>query len=353
MVSGMTGFRKFLGKHRAELCATPALLIEGPVDSEITSKGTSSELFQHVLHCFNASGLRTSTAHHPSAHFPLKTDISSALEFARRTGTGTIVGVGGSGAIELAKAVSQDSVDFENLILVPEDYGSLLNASASHALLLDLDEEGLFPYPSKERKRNDVQSHIVLSDIASPSRNDPDRLQAACYAGLVLALDKLHREMENGVEVMSLIKKASDLIDKASKNEGLQSETKQLQDLMVRSGESISFGISNDFDETRSVPLALSSSLLAKFFPGYDFVGFIACLLPGVLSILEGTKHNELAMELSSRYLYRCPQISKHSGDHLELQTLLSQVQTNMALWDCVDAEDEVLKHVLRKSLDL
>ena len=354
VLSGMQGFRKFLGKQRAELCSTPVLLIESPVASQGTNKGKSSELFQHVHHYCRSVGLRTSTTHSPSsAHFPFTADISSTLEFAKRTGAGTIIGVGGSGAVELAKAVSQESADFENLILVPEDYGTLLSACASHALVLDPDEAFLLPHPSKEKTPHEIQSHVVLSDLASSTRDDPAVLYSTAYAGLVLALDNLYRGVEDEDEAMSLINLASDLIDKANKNEGLQNETKQLQDLMMGSGTSMKFGISSNNSEIRSVPLALSASLLANAFPDYDLIGFISCLLPGVLSTLEGTNHNDLAMELSSRFLYRCPRISKSSGDQLELQTLLSQVHSNMAVWDCADADDAVLRQVLSTSLDL
>lgn len=353
VLSGMQEFRSFLGKQRAELCSTPVLLIESPTGNQGTNTGKSSELFQHVQHYCSSVGLRTSTTHPSSGYFPFTTDIKTALEFARRTGAGTIIGVGDSGAVGLARALSQESAVFENLILVPEDYGTLLSTCASHALVLDPDEEALLPHPSKEQIPHEIQTHIVLSDLASPARDDPAVLYSTAYAGLVLSLDNLYRGVENEEEAMSLITLASDLIDRGNKNEGLQNEAKQLQDLMMGLGASMNFGISSNNSEIRSVPLALSSSLLTKAFPDYDFIGFISCLLPGILSTLEGTNHNDLAMELSSRFLYRCPRIAKSSGDQLELQALVSQVHSNMAVWDCADADDAVLRQVLSTSLDL
>ena len=361
VLSGLQEFRQFLVKQQSELSATPVLLIESPAESRLSMGGTKtrqggkpSELFQHVQFFCSSVGLRTATNHPSSGHFPLVADISSTLEFAKRTGAGTIVGVGGSGAVELAKAVSQEIEDFEQLILVPEDYGTTLFASAAHGLVMDPKEMVLLPHPSKRAIPREVQSHIVLSDLATPAKEDTALSRSTAYAGLVLALDNLYRGCENEDETLSMINLASDLIDKLNGDQGRQKEDEEkLQVLMMGTGSSMSFGLSANDRVIRSVPLALSSSLLASTFPDYDFIGFVSCLLPGVLSTLVGTKHNDLAMELSSRFLYRCPRIAKSSGDDLDLRALLSDVHSNMALWDCDDADDAALKEVLRTSLDL
>lgn len=348
MLTGMKEFRRFLQQKRSELASTPILLIDS-----FSTGDSSTELLKHVeLYC-SAVGLRTATTHPSSGHFPFAKDMVDTIELARRTGAGTVIGVGASGAVELAKAVAQEKSEIEHLILVPEDYGSTLFASTSHGLILDPKESALLPAQTKSLR--DVASHIVLSDLSNPSKNDPEILKATIYTGLVLALDELYRGCNDEDEIMRNIHLASDLIDKSNNSEGLAREdSRKLLHLMVNSGSAISFGLAtNKACTIRSVPLALSTSLLTTAFPDYDFFGFTSCFLPGLLSVLEGTKHNCLAMELSSRFIYRCPRISKSSGDDLDLQTLMSLVHSNMDLWGCDDVEDDTLKQVLRTSLDL
>lgn len=353
MLHGLKEFRQFLSNQRSEMASNPVLIVGSAMSSTANTsrQGNPPELLKHVqLYC-SSVGLRTTTAHASSEHFPFAADISSTIEFAKRTGAGTVVGVGGSGALELAKAVSQEGLDFERLILVPENYGTALFASASRGLMLDPNEPALLPHPSKTTALREVQSHIVLSDLANPAKEDAAIVRSTAYAGLVLALDTLYRGVgtETEEDNVANIKLASDLIDKL--NDDPWNDGKMLAELMMGTGSSVSFGLSITDTTIRSIPLALSSSLLPTAFPDYDFLGFISCLLPGVLSTLEGTKHNDLAMELSSRFLYRCPRIAKSPGDDLDVQTLLSHVHDNIYLWDCNDTEDAVLKQVLHASL--
>jgi hypothetical protein len=117
---------------------------------------------------------------------------------------------------------------------------------------------------------------------------------------------------------------------------------------MTWAGSSLSFGFDG---ENRSLPLSLAISLVPTEFSDDTLFGFMSCLLPGMLKILEGTKHRNVALEISKTCLEQCPRLSQSTGDDLTSAGMISRVHANQFLSGCKDEDDSLLAIVLDASL--
>jgi len=388
VLSGISKLQRLLNQERSNLAATPLLLIESSSMNTSTknekqnsssAKNSSSQLMKHVQLSCTSVGLRTATFHPTTTHFPLVQDVDHALEYGKRMGAlETIVGIGDSGAIELAKAVAQQSEDAERLLLVPGDLGATLLASSRHALVLDPmsaeQEPALLPYPTTSggnsvllKDDNSLPSHLILSDVtATDDQANLTMLRTHLYAGIVFALDALYQSQDSQAseDGLNMIKLGISLIEQlngisSSETNGLSKEQlSELQHFMVSVGSSLSFGLPYNTQTMRSQPLALAASLVTTEFPDYSFFQFVACLLPGMLSLLRHHPQGNAISEILSQAKNvsfndpQCPRFTVLSGDDIRIHALLSKVHAHSALWDCRDASDEGLEHILRTSLE-
>lgn len=350
ILNGLKAFRQFLNQHRSTLGAAPVLLVESEIDRpDITNKTQQqqqSEIFKHVQLVFTSLGIRTATAHPSSSYFPFVDDIPKHLELAQRIGAATVVGVGSSGGIELAKALAQQGQDFEFLMMVPGTQGATMLASASHSLLMDPSEPALMAHPTLIPPRPLEKSNLVLLESSLLSE---DKMKSVVYSALVIAIDELCRGRDNPEVAIINIRNAVKIIQQIDDGVGKSEHDALLQQIMVWAGSTLSFGFAG---ESRSIPVALAISLVPTEFSDDTLFGFISCLLPGMLKVLEGTQHRNIALEISKTCLHQCPRLNQATGDDITTQGMISRVHANQFLWGCMDAEDSIMEVVLDASLE-
>lgn len=368
IVSGRKAFRQFLNQQRASLAAAPVLLVQSEIDhmdpnNNNTNNNSNrnksyfpqkqeSEFFKHIRLLFTSVGLRTATSHPSSSYFPFVDDVAAQLELAQRIGAETVVGVGGSGGIELAKALAQQRQDFDHLILVPVTNGAKMLASASHSLLMDPNEPALMAHPKLTPPRQLESSNLILLDSNIIPQNDPDTVNAAVYTALVIAIDILVRNREDEDPItLAMIERALKIIKQLEMETEKREEIDELlEELVVWAGSSLSYGFTS---EHRSIPLSLAISLVPTEFSDYTLFTFMSCLLPGMVKLLEGTQHRNVALEISKSCLDKCPRLCppEAGGDVLTTNGMISRVRSNQFLWGCLDADDAHLEVVLKVSI--
>jgi hypothetical protein len=256
----LAGLRNLLEQERSVFAAAPILLIQSQPTAVRTATATASatttanksstvkketsvkvsNACRHVQFLLQQQmGLRVVMVEHPCAYtYPTPADVDRAMDLYQRVGAETVVGVGSSAAMDLAKAVSQsmqsssqsqssssqmqnqstettaatrrgrgnneDSVR-RNLILVPATYGGVLAAAGScHSLLLDTKEEALTVYPPYEQQSQQQQSPdndatagaggVTTTSVAlEETMLDDSRRTHALLASIAIALPLLGR----------------------------------------------------------------------------------------------------------------------------------------------------------------
>ncbi|CAB9516075.1 expressed unknown protein [Seminavis robusta] len=352
IIQGLKKFGGQLKENREVFGATPILVVESALrvpkstGKRAAKKEEPSQLSQHVQLLLGSSGLRSTSTRPSTDHFPFQEDVNQTAAFAQRLGASTIIGVGGTAALELAKSVAQESSNFEELVLVPGTDGATLLTATSHPLLTDPEQNALIPGPAS--LRDDLGFHLVLPEL-NRSKTDPQL--TAVYSSLVLGLDAIYRRDSDDKECITMIQSAATILEHV--NDGSLGSVKdtEIQDLMLWAGSRMLFGV--DSGSYRSIPLALTCSLIPTTFSSYSFGDFMSCLLPGVLSLLEEKdEYKDLALEISSRLGQHCPRLENLQGGAVSINALLAQVQTTADLWDCQDAPDAQLEKVLSVSLE-
>jgi hypothetical protein len=124
-----------------------------------------------------------------------------------------------------------------------------------------------------------------------------------------------------------------------------ESHHELVQETLTTAGGLISYGLEND---VRSVPMALAASLTPTLFTEHDIVAFMASLLPALVeqvdlaSILGIADSSNLEKQLAA-----APRIITTET----LETLLTTVQDNHLLWNCIDDRNDGLTKALKEHL--
>ena len=391
--SGVPRFRQILQSQLDSLRQAPILLI-----SSEASPSTSSNIFQQQQQqkpvedaCQLAKftlgqqfGLRTVDTK-VSSVFPTLHDVEQRLELMQRTGAASIVAVGGGAALDLAKAILQqqqqeNSSTTTPLLLIPATYGALLASGASHSLLLDSVEEKLVPYP-----RQSVNTVSKLED----DNNSPDSIDDFMTTTVVSPLD-FNKYMEpmndekaslmlravtaillnTGIQKStnplfpSLLDKTVQLVTSSSTPRENVNLEQEITNLLLQSANLLSYGLPGGHDQLpyRSIPLALMASLLPTIFPQTNPIAFFASLVPGLLHVVKSSNMAANEPQLQSlidvlehqqQHQHLLPQVLVHDeykGFSIP-DMALSCIESNQQVWNCLDADTEILMTVLQHSI--
>ncbi len=356
-----------------------------------------------------------------SAAYPTENDLDAALELMKRTGAINVIGVGSGPAMDLAKAsyykncevTDVSDGDESHLILNPGTLGATLTAASKDCLTLSQKEEALLPYYSRPRQTNATTILLDEKMISVPtwcSSNDTLQLRShrghnatitdAALAGLVIALDaaKAFGDISSDeVEVqeqfrrllVDCVRNSLDCIntmneygmdDPNGRNVAIEASKKHAIGSMLNAGQLLSFGRDNSLPR-RNISVAMSSSLLPKYFPFGNWISFTASLLPGVcraiaesdgaddnalLSSIAGmiTGGNQKQNSLSSLVEWAdeishtnessiiVPSLSALAEGAPDPNELLTHVEDNGAFLNCEDADSSYIETLLIASLN-
>jgi hypothetical protein len=406
----LAGLRNLLEQERSVFAAAPILLIQSQPTvlttsaaaatekSSVNKKETSmavSNACRHVQFLLQQQmGLRTVTVEHPVSYaYPTSVDVERAMDLCQRVGAETVVGVGSSSAMDLAKAVMmqsssssqnqstdtsspastrrRDETSARNLILVPATYGGVLAAAASsHSLLLDTKEEALTvypPYQSQQSQDNGADAGVTTTSVAlEETMLDDSRRTHALLASIAIALPILNDrsgsvndgDQKTALEVIQNAVACLHIIHNESSDDHDHNHEHH-HDLCVRSvaqaGTLMSYGL---HQQERSIPLALAACLIPKHFSEHNQVTFMASLLPAMLDMYCGSNSDS---STSSHSDLLDPTLVQQIRQHCvhptaprivttePVETLLASIRENQALWNCLDARDAVLVRALEQ----
>jgi hypothetical protein len=348
-------------------------------------------------------GLRTVTVEHPVSYaYPTSTDVDRAMDLLQRVGAETVVGVGSSSAMDLAKAVMQSSQSQTqsqssscsssqgsssqsgNLILVPATYGAVLTAGASsHSLLLDTAEEALTVYPPYQSQQQSdhgggvtsTSTTTITSVALEATMLDDSRRTNALLASIAIALPVWSARSTAGVgggqddaaTALGVIQNAVACLNKNDDandaNGGDNKQHTHNHELAVRTvataGTLMSYGLDQQGHMERSIPLALAACLIPKHFSEHNQVTFMASLLPAMLymylsddnSDIDNSDSQLLCLdELTQQQIRQHCLVSTPRMVTTEpMETLMASIRENQALWNCLDARDATLVQALKQ----
>ena len=332
-----------------------------------------------------------------TSSYPTLQSLTSANEFQQRVGATHIVGVGSGVALDLSKALHQriqqsagDNKDDLKLTLIPGTLGACCASTTNQSLLLDVDEAALII--AEDGKISPKIRNVVVdaNAMAIPAwvSGEPSSIATvmdAALASIVIALDSLlNVDLNNGkgekwelitktlhhsqLVLESFLKKSSSPSDKESYAfSPTKSDKANAIQAMLFSGQLLSNGVENEreyaYSTQRSIPLALSSALLPRYFPHGNWVSFTASLLPGILKSTKMENRNFQSETISSgiaavtqllddKSLQKIvPTISSLVEGTPDSRELMKAVEDNGALWNCEDVDRSLLEHVLCTSL--
>jgi hypothetical protein len=319
---------------------------------------------------------------HLIAKYPVENDLQLALEMMKRTGSTNVIGVGSGPAIDLAKACHAES-DQGELILCPSTLGGLLASTSKQSILLSQEEETLMPH--KIGNQDNVTVVMDQKGIAIPSwvsrehdsrRNDATALDAA-LAGLVISLDAaISLENDDHFDKYSTIiaqniEASSKCIDAFAHKYEVSEEVKlNAIHAMLQSGSLLSYG---DGNIRRSVPHALTSALLPRYFPHGNWITFTASILPGLVSAIHDDSEydNNIGFNMAIQRMLRdenasssqlmewvnnmskfVPKLASFAEDAPDVDILLSKLDDNGVFLKCKDADSDFLERILISSLN-
>lgn len=340
--------------------------------------------------------------------YPQQSNVNEVIELMTRTGVTNIIGVGNGAAIDLAKAcyykrISDDhDDDIGELILNPSTLGAIGTAASEHCLLLDTEEEALMPTYSPSTINKDAQSIIIdESSISIPSwlardvRNKKRRNIATItdnvLASLVVALDAAHAMGDGGAIEEGKISCLNECIQSSARylssiqnspNDFNVAENQEFAvSAVLNAGQLLSFGQENSLSR-RNVAVALTASILPKYFPHGNWSTFTASLLPGVVNAInkcdEGDENEILIDSIStllnlesqvspshlvewferldinstSSGVLEIPSLSSLSEGAPGFSELLTKIEDHGTFTQCIDADSEYLENILVSSLN-
>jgi hypothetical protein len=362
--SGISSFRRFLQDKLPALQQSPILLISSEPandDAQLSSNkkqvAESTQLVQFTL--AQQFGLRTVPSTISSA-FPTVQDMEERFELLRRTGASSVVAVGSGAAMDLAKAMPFER-DLEHLILVPSTYAAVLASSSSHSLFLDPVEETLVPSPTMataDTSTGTCTTTIVPLDVHLMAPVVEDSSSHVLYASLAIVLDACYRKSDHPL-LPEMLTKVHDLLDASPPGTAALDHDTCVQ-LLYQSGGLLSYGLGS---EDRSIPIALSASLIPRIFPHVHALTFLASLVPGLCHVLmeDSTRSatidaqvNKLVVRIQQHDDFSIPQltVADESLEGFSVPDMaLSHIRSNQTVWNCLDVPDATLTEILQHSM--
>lgn len=335
IVSGKSVLRKFLQSEQEHLSKSPVLIVSSAVSNHAPPSAHVAAVDKACrkveFHTSMELGLRTVQSHVTSV-FPTVENVNAALAMAKRTGATSVIGVGSGAAMDLTKAILQQTGGHMTGILVPSTCGAILASTSSHPLLLDTREEALI-LPENDGNSVTYEATIVLEqDSIADIYED-----VAGHARLAIFLDAHMRgdHERSGKFAMEMEQKAND-------------GNSTISDFFPDAGRLLSFGITEG--SVRSSPLALAASLIPTCFPNAPMLTFMASLLPGIIQVMGAQQ--DFAEDLSDKTVPSLASLTVRADGAKSVETLMSHVKANRALWNCVDVDDRTLEAILHHSLN-
>eukprot|EP00546_Thalassionema_frauenfeldii_P012255 CAMPEP_0178920472 /NCGR_PEP_ID=MMETSP0786-20121207/15025_1 /TAXON_ID=186022 /ORGANISM="Thalassionema frauenfeldii, Strain CCMP 1798" /LENGTH=315 /DNA_ID=CAMNT_0020594545 /DNA_START=78 /DNA_END=1025 /DNA_ORIENTATION=- len=288
--------QSFLQQEQSTLCQSPILVI-----SSGTKKSGTTFTQQVEFYGQQAMGLSMIPTITIDSAYPIQQQhVPQILQLQQRTGATTLMGVGSGVAIDLAKSVSQN---FEQCYLVPATDAALFAASSHCSMLLDNQEETIVTKPVNITKDITNTTIVTLEEEEIVPHADT---KAACQSIL------LDSESPSSNEVLDSL-----LSKDATHWDWIQATAPHLQDGTTGSNR-------------RSIPLALSCSLIPPMFSSAHVLTFWAALSPAAPSFLAS-----LALEAHT------------------VEKLMQYVRANQAAQpNVLDAADDEIEMVLSTSLN-
>lgn len=342
--------------------------------------------------------------------YPQQSNVNEVIELMTRTGATNIIGVGNGAAMDLAKACYYKRIaddhddDIGELILNPSTLGAIGTAASEHCLLLDTEEEALMPVYSSSSIDKDAQSLIIdessisipswlTRDVQNKKRTNIATITDNVLASLVVALDAAHAMGDGGVieeEKMSCLNgciqnsaRYLSSIQNSPKDFNVAENQEFAISAVLHAGQLLSFGRENSLSTRRNVAIALSASILPKYFPHGNWSTFTASLLPGLVNAINdcdqadeidilndsiSTLLNLKSQEISPSHLVEwferldkysmssgvleIPSLSSLSEGAPGFNELLTKIEDHSAFTQCIDADSEYLENILVSSLN-
>lgn len=330
-VRGLKALGQFMQSERSRFAAAPIVLIASQAAKDRSIQQIDDAVRRTNFLLQQELGFRTLLFHSVNV-FPTVNDVQVAKELVGRVGASTIAAAGSGSAMDLAKAVCQ-ACDLDELVLVPATYGASLAAASPHSLVLDPIEEALLAHPVQHQptpRRISTLVTLTRDLFRTESREE------SLFTAISIALDHVYRGTADD-KIEALLERAIQCLEL-----GTGAEHDDIAEIMSTAGNSISFGLG---DANRSIPLALVASLIPTSFPQYSATTFMASIVPALCQTLE--RQNK-SLELIQRIpVLSAPTIVTNDSS----QTLLSQIHSSQALWNCLDATDDDFRTVLSNHL--
>jgi len=374
--------------------------------NQISSHSKAVQFFTSMQHNLKTVQYGDNTL---TSSFPTQDNINQAMDLMRRMGVdNSIIGVGNGAAIDLAKAcylnmtknsdIGSNQEQQQQLVLIPSTLGGILASASKRSLILDVHEEALITslLSTSSCRVDDVHVLVDTKSLAIPmwlnsKRNTPrgnlPTIVDALLASLVIAIDTqctiqtyssftnenqqelIDKCLQAGVSCLQQILSSCDelndydsgIIQSLANNEVKESALHAL----FYAGQLLSFGDLKNDSLPRSMPLAMSSALLPKYFPHGNWMTFTGSFLPGLIQCMDEidnvrsnmTSSNVAYLDWIQEELLRnrggiIPSLSSLAEGAPDVNELVTKIDDNGALLRCNDGNIEFLERVLMSSLN-
>jgi len=299
--------KSFLQQEQSTLRQAPIIIV-----SNCKSNNNNNDILTKQVEFYGqqAMGYQMIPFSLDKAAYPLRQeDADPLLSLQQRTGATAIIGVGSGVAMDTVKRASSL---FEHTYLLPETDAAVLASYTHFPMLLDTHEETIVTTTQHQPQTNNTTTTIVLDSGHIRSHN---HTKSACHSIL------LNSESSSAKQVLESL-----LQQKQPNLHWLQQTAPYLQD--------------GTGSETRSIPLALSCSLIPPVFASTHVFTFWAALLLGEHA---DQQHDD----------EKVPSLASLALEALTVQKLMQYIRSNQAAQPSViDATDDELEMVLSTSLN-
>ena len=318
------------------------------------------------------------------------------VEMARRSGASTVLGVGSGSAIDLAKVVAS-SLSRQNdveLVLAPATVGAAMASMSVGSMVLSQEEEALLPPEfigsgSLVGSLEGVDTTVILDEyaMAVPLKQSVSSTGTARKGSTATVVDAALGAISLCIDAAVSSPSMIDAHRKILIDKTIEHSLCALSDLDVQSnggaakshaiaavvhaGQLICFGnMHKGLIRQRSVPIALASSLLPRYFPHGHILTFFASMLPGICATLPA-KHGctaavgivassitgggdvldlvEWAESVSKNA--EIPTMASLAEGAPDIHAMMGRLDANAALLNCEDASYDYLEEVMQRSL--
>ena len=365
IVKGVKALGRYIQTHRRRFAASPILLIEADTSSPLqdsnnisnSSSGMVETLAGRHVHLILAQqmGLRTLVSKgghggdaktHPGASSfvaPTADSVHEQVDLYTRMGAGTVCGVGSRASLDLAKAVaaqvaSSNTIDNDNntdppeLILVPDTLDAILTCVHPHALLLHDQEDVLLPHPSTTTPTNTTVALLEPDKFQHHPKETRQSMATALYACMTLLSHAVSTQTETSVQedANQVLERCKQLLVTSTCTDSQAGEETHnaVADKLLQVGTScLEFGLIGS-QLPRSIPLAVTVSLLPTVFPDKDLLTILASM-----TVQPSDEKDILPPPLLAT--------------NQSVEQLLDLIQTNQTHWNCLDASRKELRAAL------